>query len=170
MKTEFQKRTEAKQQAARELHKSTIGPWSPSGLAGSYAKSVGNHAMEKKSDAPADLRPNPGFAPGERPHACPQVEVRSRGDGGHREGDSQEGDSNCASVQQGRSAIPAGWKRPPTRLSDDQATPADECLLRVKSGHLIRRPQNPFMTQTCHRVGGPSGAAAPGIKLKRKAR
>jgi hypothetical protein len=63
MKTEFQKKKEAKQQAALELHKTKarlgLGPTQP--LRGSHTKSVGSHDMEKKGDAPSDLRPHPGF-------------------------------------------------------------------------------------------------------------
>jgi hypothetical protein len=121
--------------------------------------------MEKKGDAPADLRSHPRFGTDERPHACSQVEARSRGERGYPEGDPQEGDSNCASVQQGRSAIPAGWKRPPSRLSDDQAALADECPHWVRSGS--RATGAPSLLLGTHQT---SAARLPGVSQRERRR
>jgi len=102
------------------LHKTKarlgLGPTQP--LRGATPSALAATTSKRKVTPPANLRPHPGFGTGGRPHHCSQVEARSRGDGGNREGDSQEGGSDCPGVQQGRSAIPAEWKRQLSRLSD----------------------------------------------------
>ena len=136
MKTAFQKKKEAKQQAALELHKTKarlgLGPTQP--LRGATPSALAATTSKRKVTPPANLRPHPGFGTGQRPHACSQVEARSRGDGGNREGDSQEGGSDCPGLQQWRSAIPAGWKRQLSRLSDDLAACARASKTSAFSG------------------------------------
>src|SRR6202040_796152 len=85
MKTAFQKKKEAKQQAALELHKTKarlgLGPTQP--LRGATPSPLAATTSKRKVTPPANLRPHPGFGTGQRPHACSQVEARSRGDGGN---------------------------------------------------------------------------------------
>ena len=85
MKTAFQKKKEAKQQAALESHKTKarlgLGPTQP--LRGATPSPLAATTSKRKVTPPANLRPHPGFGTGQRPHACSQVEARSRGDGGN---------------------------------------------------------------------------------------
>jgi Putative transposase of IS4/5 family (DUF4096) len=85
MKTAFQKKKEAKQQAALESHKTKarlgLGPTQP--LRGATPSPLAATTSKRKVTPPANLRPHPGFGTGQRPHACSQVEARGRGDGGN---------------------------------------------------------------------------------------